>query len=166
MTEKIRLEKIRKYLVNKDATDLENIGLSLPGMATGTVIPIGALLNELEREQEEARHKELVDLQEKILTEIKKKPKARKRDWKDLQGATQAVYTEAWNIYLAMCKEYENDVLDNSADTSKVTISDWRARVITEVYKGKKPWQPTERTLETVKAYGVAGNIPIKKPKN
>ena len=46
----------------------------IPAMVTGKVIPPGVILKELGREREDAKHTELVKLQEEILAELKKRP--------------------------------------------------------------------------------------------
>ena len=102
----------------------------------------------------------------KLTIAILKKFKKPKKQWESLKPETKRVYTEAWNIYLVMHKEYALDVLDNRGTVMKPDIADWQTRVTQKVKKKSgEPWTVTERTLETVKSYGEAGDIPKTKPK-
>lgn len=67
-----KIKRIRKYLTDPLITDDEiikglekaknaDISMSTPKMATGTVVPVGVLLNEIKQAKEDARHKEILD---------------------------------------------------------------------------------------------------------
>jgi len=110
----------------------------------------------------------LEELSREILEHFKKPEpaeKTKRKPWNDLMPDTQRRYSEAWNIYLAMCKEYKEDFLDGQTRTAKPTISDWKIRDVQKVRKYGRAWNVTERTLETVKSYGEARDIPKKNHK-
>jgi hypothetical protein len=105
--------------------------------------PITSMLSDLPRLDEDAKNKTVT------------------KEWKKLSTQTQAAYTEAWNIYITLQRNYQKAYLDGSAETSKVSLSDWRAAI---VKKGVKVGT-TDRTLQTIKAYGDAEEIPKKNRK-
>ncbi len=101
----------------------------------------------------------------RVFDKPKKQKHTARKPWDQLKSETQRTYREAWAIYLVMCKEYAGYVLDGQTRTAKPTISDWKVRVLQKVRKSGKAWNVTERTLETVRSYGEAGDIPKRNKK-
>lgn len=72
-------------------------------------------------------------------------------DWDKMTKSTKDNFRIAWEIYLTMCEEYKNDVLDGASQKAKPNIQDFRARVINDMN-----WSVGDRRLRDVIAYGEA----------
>lgn len=148
---------------------LENseIKFAVPKMATGTIIPIGVWLKELELTREENRHKEilerenikqdeLLDLQSQILAEIKKqpvkKPQAKSRKAKiPAMPKTKSADAYKWVLAWEKIKVKVDD--DPTLKLDLRELQDWlKSHSI----------QLGEQTLKKIIKAGNAGKIPTR----